>query len=79
VPHNLKHFDITVTTSAEQNINNTNETIEDYFRKNLDKPGKKFSTESFQMAIDQFFQLNFEESIFSIDHYKVSIISVSEN
>ncbi|VVC41689.1 Hypothetical protein CINCED_3A001251 [Cinara cedri] len=32
-PQNLKHFDTTTTTSAEQNIDDTIETIEDYFRK----------------------------------------------
>jgi hypothetical protein len=64
----LKHFDTTATTSAsaEQNINDTIETIEDYFRKNAFFPvfdvilinlEKRFSTESFQMttAVDQFF------------------------
>ncbi|KAL4125788.1 hypothetical protein QTP88_010028 [Uroleucon formosanum] len=89
-PHNLKHFDTTATTSAEQNINDTGETIGDYFRKiaffpvfdtiliNLEK---RFSAESLQMAtaVDQFIQLNFEESLFFVDHYKVSIVSVSEN
>jgi hypothetical protein len=42
---------------------------------------KRFSTESLQMATvtDQFFQLNFEESLLFVDHYKVSIVSVSEN
>jgi hypothetical protein len=50
------------------------ETIEDYFRKNAFFPvfyailinlKKRFSTESLQMAtaVDQFFQLNFEESL----------------
>jgi len=89
-PHNLKHFDTTATTSAEQNINDTSETIEDYFRKNAFFPvfdtilinlEKRFSAESLQMAtaVDQFIQLNFEESLFFVDHYKVSIVSVSEN
>ncbi|KAL4083617.1 hypothetical protein QTP88_028933 [Uroleucon formosanum] len=54
-PHNLKHFDTTATTSAEQNINDTSETIEDYFRKNAFFPvfdtilinlEKRFSAES---------------------------------
>jgi hypothetical protein len=30
-------------------------------------------------TVDQFFQLNFEESIFFVNHYKVSIVSVPEN
>ncbi|KAE9522565.1 hypothetical protein AGLY_017035, partial [Aphis glycines] len=34
-PHNLKHFDTTVTISAEQNINDTIETIEDYLKKKM--------------------------------------------
>jgi hypothetical protein len=34
VPHNLKHFDTTAAISAEQNINDTTETIERYFKKN---------------------------------------------
>lgn len=74
----------------KQDINDTIETIEDYFRKNAFFPvfdailinlEKRFSTESLQMAtaVDQFFQLNFEESLFFVDHYKVSIVSVSEN
>ncbi|VVC26411.1 Hypothetical protein CINCED_3A022989 [Cinara cedri] len=77
-----KYFDTTATTSAEQIINDTIETIYDYFRKNAFFPvfdailinlEKRFSTESFQMAtaVDQFFQLNFEESLFFVDHYKV--------
>ncbi|KAL4149483.1 hypothetical protein QTP88_003426 [Uroleucon formosanum] len=89
-PHNLKHFDTTATTSAEQNINDTSDTIEDYFRKNAFFPvfdtilinlEKRFSAESLQMAtaVDQSIQLNFEESHFFVDHYKISIVLVSEN
>ncbi|VVC38347.1 Hypothetical protein CINCED_3A006666 [Cinara cedri] len=74
-PHNLEYFVPTATTSAEQNINDTIETIDNYFRKNAFFPvfdailinlEKRFSTESLQMAtaVDQFFQLNFEESLF---------------
>ena len=42
---------------------------------------KRFSTESLQMdtAVDQFFQLNFEESLVFVVYYKVIIVSVSEN
>ncbi|KAL4135611.1 hypothetical protein QTP88_007209 [Uroleucon formosanum] len=87
-PHNLKHFDTTATTSAEQNINDTSETIEDYFRKNAFFPvfdtilinlEKRFSAESLQMAtaVDQFIQLNFEESLFFVDHYK-DLMNVSK-
>ncbi|KAL4153779.1 hypothetical protein QTP88_001612 [Uroleucon formosanum] len=87
-PHNLKHFDTTATTSAEQNINDTSETIENYFRKNAFFPvfdtilinlEKRFSAESLQMAtaVDQFIQLNFEESLFFVDHYK-DLMNVSK-
>ncbi|KAL4097919.1 hypothetical protein QTP88_022611 [Uroleucon formosanum] len=87
-PHILKHFDTTTTTSAEQNINNTSKTIEDYFRKTaffsvfdtiLINLEKIFSAESLQMAtaVDQFIQLNFEESLFFVDHYK-DLMNVSK-
>ncbi|KAL4141494.1 hypothetical protein QTP88_004124 [Uroleucon formosanum] len=87
-PHNLKHFDTAATTSAEQNINDTSETIEDYFRKNAFFPvfdtilinlEKRFSAENLQMAtaVDQFIQLNFEESQIFVDHYK-DLMNVSK-
>jgi hypothetical protein len=53
--HTIYHFDTTATTSSEQNINDTIETIEDYFRKNafffvfdaiMINLEKRFSTES---------------------------------
>ncbi|KAL4131439.1 hypothetical protein QTP88_008752 [Uroleucon formosanum] len=73
-PHNLKHFDTTATTN--------------YFRKNAFFPvfdtilinlEKRFSAESLQMAtaVDQFIQLNFEESLFFVDHYK-DLMNVSK-
>lgn len=85
-PITLKKFVVNTSTSDQYNISNDNtkqSTAEDYFRTNffynlmdvvITNFKKRFSPESLMMApsIDHFFNLNFNDSLYFINHYHVN-------
>lgn len=81
-PNYLVDFNVTTTTAAE--VENVENSVECYWRNHiyfvildtvLNNLKTRFSEESMKMAsaVDNFFSLDFEESQYFINHYKVTI------
>jgi len=82
-PASLRNFVVTTTTGAENDDSQSQTNIKDYWKTHayyiiiddvVSNMKTRFSSESLQLAvaIDYFFDLHYEKSLFFIQQYKVS-------